>query len=94
MGVFVEFEFDGRTAGGMVSPLPFYGPCLWNFEFWNNVRDANGLVYWGERLGDKKMAERGRHIINLALSAPRNEAGFFPLWQPPEPLTKSSRAIS
>ena len=79
MGVFVEFELDGRTAGGMVSPLPFYGPVLWNFEFWNNVRDANGLVYWGERLGDKKMAERGRHIINLALSAPRNEAGFFPL---------------
>lgn len=84
MGVFVEFELDGRTAGGMVSPLPFYGPVLWNFEFWNNVRDANGLVYWGERLGDKKMAERGRHIINLALSAPRNEAGFFPLVYMPD----------
>ena len=84
MGVFVEFELDGRTAGGMVSPLPFYGPVLWNFEFWNNVRDANGLVYWGERLGDKKMAERGRHIINLALSAPRNEAGFFPLVYRPD----------
>ena len=84
MGVFVEFELDGRTAGGMVSPLPFYGPVLWNFEFWNNLRDANGLVYWGERLGDKKMAERGRHIINLALSAPRNEAGFFPLVYMPD----------
>jgi hypothetical protein len=80
-GVFVDFEMNGRPVGGMVSPLGHmgFGDALWNFEFWNNIRDANGMVYWGERLGMPKLKERGQRIINLALEAPQNEAGFFPL---------------
>ena len=80
-GVFVDFEMNGKPVGGMVSPLKVlgFGDALWNFEFWNNIRDANGMVYWGERLGLPKLKERGQRIINLALEAPRNEAGFFPL---------------
>jgi len=80
-GVFVDFEMNGRPVGGMVSPLGGmgYGDALWNFEFWNNIRDANGMVYWGEQLAIPKLKERGQRIINLALEAPQNDAGFFPL---------------
>lgn len=80
-GVFIDFEMNGKPVGGMVSPLGGmgFGDALWNFEFWNNIRDANGMVYWGEKLEMPKLKERGQRIINLALEAPRNEAGFFPL---------------
>ena len=80
-GVFLDFELNGQPVGGMVAPLGNlgFGDALWNFEFWNNARDASGMVFWGERLGLPHMKERGRRIVNLALQAPRNEAGFFPL---------------
>jgi hypothetical protein len=80
-GVFIDFEMNGRPVGGAVSPLAGlgYGDALWNFEFWNNIRDANGMVYWGEKLNMPELKERGQRVINLALEAPRNEAGFFPL---------------
>ena len=80
-GVFIDFEMNGKPVGGMVSPLGGMGmgDALWNFEFWNNIRDANGMVYWGEKLDMPQLKERGQRIVNLALEAPRNEAGFFPL---------------
>ena len=78
-GVFIDFEMNGKPVGGMVSPLGGMGDALWNFEFWNNIRDANGMVFWVEKLGIPQLKERGQRIINLALEAPRNEAGFFPL---------------
>jgi len=80
-GVFVDFKLNGSPVGGMVSPVGQMGfvDALWNSEFWNNIRDASGMVYWGDRLGVPKLRERGERIINLALQAPQNEAGFFPL---------------
>jgi hypothetical protein len=80
-GVFLDFEMNGKPVGGMVSPLGGmgFGDALWNFEFWNNIRDANGMVFWGEKLAMPQLKERGQRIVNLALEAPRNEAGFFPL---------------
>ena len=60
-GVFVDFELNGKAVGGMVAPLGGlgFGDALWNFEFWNNIRDANGMVYWGEKLGIPELKERG-----------------------------------
>lgn len=80
-GVFVDFEMNGKPVGGMVSPLGVlgFGDALWNFEFWNNIRDANGMVYWGEKLDMPELKERGHRIVNLALQAPQNDAGFFAL---------------
>ncbi|MFZ9936499.1 MAG: hypothetical protein ACO3JG_05505 [Luteolibacter sp.] len=80
-GVFIDFEMNGQPVGGMVSPLGVlgFGDALWNFEFWNNIRDANGMVYWGDELDIPILKERGHRIVNLALQAPQNDAGFFPL---------------
>ena len=68
---------NGRPVAGVVSPLAGlgFGDALWNFEFWNNIRDASGMVYWGEQLGMPELKERGQRVINLALEAPQNEAG-------------------
>ena len=80
-GVFIDFEMNGVPVGGMVSPLGVlgFGDALWNWEFWNNIRDAAGMHLWGKRLNNPEMSDRARRIINLALQAPQNEHGFFPL---------------
>jgi hypothetical protein len=80
-GVFLDFERDGVALGGMVTPLGHlgFGDALWSFEFWNNVRDAAGMRFWGRELGMPELVGRARRIVNLALAAPQNESGFFPL---------------
>jgi hypothetical protein len=78
-GVFVDFELGGQPVGGMVAPLGGlgFGDALWNFEFWNNVRDARGMHHWGKQLNMPELVERGKRIVNLALQAPQNRDGFF-----------------
>lgn len=78
-GVFLDFALEGLPVGGMVDPLGVlgFGDALWNFEFWNNVRDASGMWHWGQRLALPGLVDRARRIVNLALCAPQNEAGFF-----------------
>lgn len=78
-GVFLEFLMDGQLVGSLVAPLGVlgFGDALWNFEFWNPVRDASGLYYWGQKLQQPKLVECARRIIQLALLAPRHEQGLF-----------------
>jgi hypothetical protein len=82
IAIWLPFERNGQSLGGMVSPLGVlgFGDAVWNFEFWNNVRDASGMYYWGRKSGLPDLVDRARRIINLALLAPRNDAGFF-CWQ-------------
>ncbi len=78
-GVFLDFTMNNQPVCGMVAPLGVlgFGDALWNFEFWNPVRDASGMYYWGQKLGMPDMTTRARNIINLALQAPRNDNGLF-----------------
>ncbi len=78
-GVFLDFELGGQPVGGMVAPLGGlgFGDALWNFEFWNNVRDAGGMYHWGKKLNMPELAGRAQRIVNLALQAPQNADGFF-----------------
>lgn len=80
-GVFIDFEMNGLPVGGMVSPLAAlgFGDALWNCEFWNNVRDACGMYYWGKKLEMPELVCRAQRIVNLALNSPQNNAGFFHL---------------
>jgi hypothetical protein len=78
-GAFLDFELDGRRVGGFRNAAPFWLDVLGNTEFWNNVRDAIGLYEWGKRLGDPSLGDRARRIIELALAAPQNPQGLFPL---------------
>lgn len=79
VGGFLEFELDGRAVGGFRNAAPFWLDLLGNSEYWNNVRDAVGMHEWGTRLGDPVLIDRSRRIIELALAAPQNDHGLFPL---------------
>lgn len=78
-GAFLEFELNGQAVGGYRNAAPFWLDVLGNTEFWNNVRDATGMFEWGRKSGDESLCEKARRTINLALAAPQNEHGLFPL---------------
>ena len=78
-GSFLFFELDGQQVGGYRNAAPFMVDNLSNSEFWNNVRDAVGMYYWGKKYRDNRLIDMARRTINLALLAPQNEAGMFPL---------------
>ncbi len=78
-GSFLAFELEGMPVGGYRSAVPGWLDALWNSEFWNNVRDASGMYYWGKQLQDTTLIDKARRTINLALLAPQNEFGLFPL---------------
>jgi hypothetical protein len=72
----VEFEINGKPAGGIRAT-----PTQWYYDiqfmgWWNNVRDAIGMYWWGKR-GDPGLIDKARRIINLALAAPQKD-GLFP----------------
>src|SRR5207248_11061109 len=57
------------------APQWFHLTC--NPAWWNNVGDALGFTYWGEKLHDPSLLDKARRVVNLALSAPQKE-GLFP----------------
>lgn len=70
MGWF-EVEIDGRPCGGIMAGWGYQqGWASWQAWF-NNLRSAWGMKYWGKRLpGAKDWAERADKMLNLALAAP------------------------
>jgi hypothetical protein len=73
----LEFEVDGRPAGGIRAT-----PSQWYYDiqfmgWWNNIHLAQGMNYWGVRCNDQSLVEKARRIVTLALSAPQND-GIFP----------------
>ena len=77
-GVFLDFDLGGRPVGGMVASLGVlgFGDALWNFEFWNNVRDASGMYYWGRKLNVPELVVRGADR-QPGPAGPQNTDGFF-----------------
>lgn len=78
-GAFLEFEMNGVPVGGYRNAAPFWLDVLGNTEFWNNVRDATGMYEWGRQLRDEGLVDKARRTIHLALAAPQNARGLFPL---------------
>ncbi len=77
-GSFLEFELDGQTVGGYRNAARFWNDCLVNGLWWNNVSDAVGFYFWGNKLSDPDLISKARRIINLAMLAPQQE-GLFPV---------------
>ena len=78
-GSFLFFELQGQPVGGYRSPVPSMLDLLSNSEFWNNVRDAVGMYEWAARTGNAQWRDMAERTINLALLAPQDERGMFPL---------------
>ncbi len=78
-GSFLGFTLAGQPVGGYRNAAPFMTDNLSNSEFWNNVRDASGMFLWGKRTQNPALLEMARRTINLALLAPQDSRGMFPL---------------
>ena len=72
----LEFDLDGRPCGGIrATPAQWYYDIQFS-PWWNNVRDAVGMYWWGTRC-DPSLVSKARRMVNLSLSAPQHE-GIFP----------------
>ena len=78
-GSFLSFDLQGQPVGGYGSPVASMADMLSNSEFWNNVRDAVGMFEWGKRSGNAQFVDMAQRTINLALLAPQDARGMFPL---------------
>jgi hypothetical protein len=78
-GSFLSFDLQGQPVGGYGSPVPSMADMLSNSEFWNNVRDAVGMYEWGKRTNNLQFIDMAKRTINLALLAPQDARGMFPL---------------
>jgi hypothetical protein len=76
-GSWLQFDLDGRMAGGYRSAIEWWNDVMHNSPFWNNAREASGFWFWGKELNRPDLVDKAERIINLCLSAPRNEQGLF-----------------
>ncbi|MDA0193510.1 MAG: hypothetical protein O2887_02220 [Bacteroidetes bacterium] len=90
-----QWEEEGVAVGGLRLSAPQWYQFIYNTSWWNNVCDATGIFYWGQKQNDSTLIDKARRIINLTLGAPQKE-GMFPalydlnkkswagsLWNPP-----------
>jgi hypothetical protein len=76
LNTWLEFDFEGKPVGGIrATPSQWYNDIQF-MAWWNNVRDAVGMYWWGQR-GVPDLGRKARLILNLVLSAPQNQ-GIFP----------------
>lgn len=72
----LEFDLDGWPCGGIrATPAQWYYDIQFS-PWWNNVRDAVGMHWWGKH-GDPTLVDKARRMVNLSLAAPQRE-GIFP----------------
>jgi predicted alpha-1,2-mannosidase len=73
-GITLSTFYDDSTKkyGGR-----FYKDDLWYHSWFNNIRTAYGLFYWGKALGKKEWQEKAIACLRLILSAPADK-GWFP----------------
>ncbi|MEQ1932763.1 MAG: hypothetical protein ABL962_02625, partial [Fimbriimonadaceae bacterium] len=65
-----EVEIDGKICGGIPSGWGFQqGWVSWQSWF-NQLRSAWGLRWWGKKLGNADWVDRADKMLNLALAAP------------------------
>lgn len=78
-GSWLEWEDNGVPMGGYRCAADFMNDKIQNTPFWNSIREASGLWYYGKKYNKPKDIERSQRIINFALSAPQNSHGLFAL---------------
>jgi hypothetical protein len=100
----LEWELDALPVGGYRNNAPQWYDLVGNTMFWNNVRDAIAMHWWGRHLGDSSLIDKAHRGLNLALAAPQHEGAFPTIyrfqsrrwqtnhWEPPMTLdpTRSS----
>lgn len=76
-GGWFEQEIDGHIVGGMPSGWGRHeGWVSWQ-PWFNQLRSAWGLRWWGKKVGNKDWVDKADKMLNLALAAPM-DSGLCP----------------
>lgn len=68
-----EHEIDGNVCGGIPAGWGFTnGWVSWQCWF-NNLRSAWGMRWWGRKLGEADWVDKADKMLNLALAAPMDQ---------------------
>ncbi|MEI8280919.1 MAG: hypothetical protein WCG75_00800, partial [Armatimonadota bacterium] len=79
-----DVTIDGKPCGGIHSGWGWQeGWVSWQCWF-NNLRSAYGIRWWGKKLGNADWVEKGDKMLNLALAAPMNEGACPTTYQSKE----------
>ena len=78
-GSWLEWDDNGIPMGGYRCAADFMNDKIQNTPFWNSIREASGLWFYGKRYNSPKDIDRAQRIINFSLSAPQNKFGLFAL---------------
>ncbi|AIE84869.1 hypothetical protein [Fimbriimonas ginsengisoli] len=69
-GGWFEHDLNGHIVGGLPSGWGL-GEGWVSYQCWfNQLRSAWGLHWWGKRLGEKDWVDKSEKMLNLALAAP------------------------
>jgi hypothetical protein len=72
-GGWFEHTIDGQVCGGLPAGWGLTnGWVSWQGWF-NQLRSAWGLRWWGKKLGEKDWVDKADKMLNLALAAPMNQ---------------------
>ena len=80
---FVEFKINGKDVGGfkaLEDNRDYFrrpGDIVWNQVWFNGLRSAYGMWYFGRRLGKVKWVRKASKVKELTLQAPQI-CGLFP----------------
>ena len=96
-----QWEMDGWPVGGYTNNPPDWYDMIEFATWWNNMRDAVGIYWWGQHMSDSTLIDKARRIVNLILLSPQDE-GAFPViyrvyhkywqgnhWEPPMKMDSS-----
>ena len=89
-GGWFEANIDGQTCGGMPSGWGrAEGWVSWQ-PWFNQLRSAWGMHWWGKRLGNADWIEKSEQMLNLALAAPMDRGAVPTTYQAKQKTWKGS----
>jgi hypothetical protein len=101
MEAWQQWEMQGWPVGGYKNSAQDWYDMIEYTTWWNNMRDAVGIYWWGKHTSDSSLVDKSRRIVNLILLSPQKE-GAFPViyrsfgkrwqgnhWDPPAEMDSS-----
>ena len=58
-----QWEMQGWPVGGYKNSAQGWYDMIEFTTWWNNVRDAVGIYWWGKHLSDSSLVDKSRRIV-------------------------------
>lgn len=85
-----DVTIDGKECGGIHSGWGWQNGWVSWQSWFNNLRSAWGIRWWGKKLGEKDWVEKGNKMLNLALAAPMDNGAVPTTYMSKEKQWKGS----